>query len=346
MKRLVVCCDGTWCKFEAKINGLDTPTNVVRFARAVKPVADDGTTQLVFYNQGIGTGRFLDRFWGGVFGMGLSDKILEAYRFLVLNYEPGDELFLLGYSRGAYSVRSLAGLIRNSGILTKHYAGYVNEAYELYRDRNDDCAPNSQRSRQFRAHYSHEPRIKFIGVWDTVGALGIPIPRLKWFGRSKFDFHDTKLSSYVDYAYQAIAVDEKRKLYRAALWQRDPGDDNVLEQAWFTGVHSNIGGGMTRVGLSLIAFRWMCERAESYLDLDEAYINHLDPYPEDNYKLPFNDNPGFWGMLGKQVRPIGVVDNGQELIHTSTKQRLEAEHCCYQPANVIEALARQVPVES
>src|SRR5579883_605079 len=173
MKRLVVCCDGTWQQLASPC-----PSNVIRLAQSVKATASDGTPQIVFYDEGIGTDSQATKLLSGATGLGIDKNIQDCYRFLSLNYEPGDEIYLFGFSRGAYTARSLAGLIRNTGILKPDFIHLVNKAYDLYRDRNEYTAPNSDLMRAFRQNYSYEDitRIKFIGVWDTVGALGIPLP--------------------------------------------------------------------------------------------------------------------------------------------------------------------------
>ncbi|EAW36794.1 DUF2235 domain-containing protein, partial [Lyngbya sp. PCC 8106] len=129
MKRLVVCCDGTWQKLNNPY-----PTNVVKIAQAIKTIASDGVPQIVFYDEGIGSEGGLDLLLGGAFGQGIDKNIQDGYRFLCLNYNEGDEIYLFGFSRGAYTVRSLAGLIYNSGLLSRPYIRLASQAYELYRD--------------------------------------------------------------------------------------------------------------------------------------------------------------------------------------------------------------------
>jgi uncharacterized protein (DUF2235 family) len=177
-KRLVICCDGTWNVPDQKDgrqtdNALPCPSNVAKMALAVAPRDDDGRDQLVFYGKGVGTGRW-DRLRGGAFGWGLSEHILDAYRFLMQHFEPDDEIFLFGFSRGAYTARSTAGFIRNSGILKREHRAKLADAFRLYRRRDEASQPAEIEATLFRRAFSHETRIKFVGVWDTVGALGIP----------------------------------------------------------------------------------------------------------------------------------------------------------------------------
>lgn len=211
-KRLVVCCDGTW-------NFADQPskTNVAKVALSVLPGFAAGKEQRVHYHSGVGTRR-RERLRGGAFGAGLSRNVVDAYRFLVETYEPDDELFLFGFSRGAFTARSLAGLVRNGGILRREHADRIPEAWALYRDRIEQ--PNGAAATLFRRSYARETEIRFIGVWDTVGALGIPVPGPTWlqpaahrFNR-RWAFHNTELSSWVRAAFHALAIDEQRSAFR------------------------------------------------------------------------------------------------------------------------------------
>lgn len=167
MKRLVVCCDGTWQRLTSSY-----PTNVIKIAQAVKPVASDGTPQIVFYDEGIGTGDEFDKLLGGAFGWGIDQNIQDAYRFLCLNYIEGDEIYLFGFSRGAYTVRSLVGLIAYSGLLSRPNIRKTPEAYKIYRRRDID--PIHPEAQGFRQTYGERVPIMLLGCWDTVGSLGIP----------------------------------------------------------------------------------------------------------------------------------------------------------------------------
>ena len=272
-KRLIVFCDGTWNKADAP-----AVTNVCKLRNAV-----DEPEENVHYEAGVGT-QTLERIRGGAFGVGLSRNVRNCYRWLIARYEPGDELFFFGFSRGAFTARSLAGLVRNSGILHRAHRGRVDEAYALYRSRKPEDKPGEQAAKKFRDDYSHpDAEIKFIGVWDTVGALGIPTgllqpPLLK----NRWSFHDTTLSKAVKNAYHAISIDERRRPFAPTLWvkkQREdgtveepPADQNVA-QVWFAGVHSDVGGGYTDPSLSEIPLVWMAAKArECGLKLKPAHL--------------------------------------------------------------------------
>lgn len=256
MTRLVVCCDGTW-----NLPDQVSPTNVAKLALGLADASVDGVGQALYYHRGVGTSRW-ERLTGGAFGLGLSRNVRDCYRFVVECYEPGDQLYFFGFSRGAFTARSTVGLIRNAGILRREHTNRIDDAYRLYRSRDPVRAPTGLEAELFRRSFAHDNvRIHFIGVWDTVGALGIPglPPRI---ARGRWGFHDTKLSSYVDFAYQALAIDEQRRPFRATLWQRqEHANEQILEQVWFAGAHSDVGGGYPDPSLSEIALLWMVERA-------------------------------------------------------------------------------------
>jgi uncharacterized protein (DUF2235 family) len=319
-KRLVVCSDGTWNKPDQQQDGVLSPTNVTKLALAVADQDAGGNPQLMFYDKGVGTSWY-SKIIGGAFGAGLSKNIQDAYKFLVANYAPGDFLYLCGFSRGAYTVRSLAGLIRNSGLLRREFAGKVEDAYQLYRRRDDKSHPTDTEATLFRRSFAYEMRIHFIGVWDTVGALGIPLEGpLRWINKA-WQFHDVKLSRSVDHAYHALAIDEKRKAFAPTLWEKQPPlpgqPEQVLEQVWFAGAHSNVGGGYARHGLSDLALLWMMRKAEGCgLRFDLARIpENIRPNPAATAtpELPEKSQTWFYKLIGfgDYLRPIGKDDDGK-----------------------------------
>jgi uncharacterized protein (DUF2235 family) len=263
LKRLIVCCDGTWNRPDHVDQGVAAPTNVAKVALALADRDDEGNPQVLHYEAGVGTRRW-EHLLGGGLGVGLSRNVQECYRFIVDAYEPGDKLYFFGFSRGAFTARSTVGLVRNCGILRREHRGRVAEGYTLYRNPRKDTQPSGIAAELFRRTYSHpEVFIDFVGVWDTVGALGIPIdgfrpPRLSRL----WAFHDTTLSRYVLNAFHAVAVDERRKPFRPTLWvKKDDASDQTLEQVWFAGVHCDVGGGYRDPELSEIPLLWMADKA-------------------------------------------------------------------------------------
>jgi uncharacterized protein (DUF2235 family) len=341
MKRIAIFCDGTWNTPDKLDNGKLCQTNVVKMANALSPKSLDGTVQLLYYDTGIGSeGDMTKRVFDGATGTGISGKILQAYRFIINNYEQGDELFLFGFSRGAFTVRSLSGLIRNSGILKVENMNLVPKAYGIYRSRHPRYQPREVEATLFRKTFAVEEttRIKFIGVWDTVGALGNPLI-LKGFGNKKNQFHDTDLSSRINNAFHALAIDEKRKNFVATLWHQQPHSvGQVLEQVWFPGVHSDVGGGIPESGLSDIALQWMLTKAQSCnLNFDSFGINP-DPRAamHESYK-------GFYTLQPKLFRPMDKVDpkegNTNESVHPAVVERYKND-TTYRPENLVDYFKR------
>jgi uncharacterized protein (DUF2235 family) len=340
LKRILVCCDGTWNRPDQVHNGEVCASNVTKLARCVAPVDPTGVPQLMFYDKGVGTGHF-DRIRGGACGWGIKRKILDAYRFLMINYQEGDELFFFGFSRGAYTVRSTFGLIRNSGLLKPEFAHKLPDAYALYRRRDDASHPDKVESELFRRSYSHEPRAKFIGVWDTVGALGLPVGGLLQFFNSRWKFHDMTLSSWVDNAFQALAIDERRKPFQPAIWEQSPkAQGQVLEQVWFAGVHSNVGGSYPQAGLSDIALLWMMAKAEACgLTVDRNSMDTVNhPQPDAHGKL-YDSQTAWYKLagLGDYIRPIG--QKPKESAASTAVDRSANVADKYQPPNLASFLA-------
>ena len=339
-KRIVVCCDGTWNTPDEAEHGVATPTNVTKAALTVAPRDSKGIEQHVFYDKGVGTGVF-DHLRGGAFGWGLSKKIKEAYQFVVANYDLGDELYFFGFSRGAYTVRSTVGFIRNSGLLKREFIDKLDDAYTLYRRRDDESHPRGIEAQLFRKSFSYEVRIKFIGVWDTVGALGIPLSGFRFLNK-RWAFHDVQLSTWVDNAYQALAIDEKRKPFKPAIWeqQADAGKVNQkLEQVWFAGVHTNVGGGYEDAGLSDIALLWMIQNAEACgLAFDQDYISrNIKP---NTLGVLRNSKTDLYRLMPDFIRPIGRGTNSHESVADSAvKRQKQAKDPAYDPGNLRQYLA-------
>lgn len=314
-KKIIVCADGTWNDPEQLDRGSLVPTNVVKIARALA-MAKAPDQQDIFYDLGVGTGKGADRWLGGLTGNGLLHNIFQGYQFVAERYQPGDKIYLFGFSRGAYTVRSLAGLIGKFGLdkaLTKHELldrdaekpaitteknrpaesterkaqatadslGELRAAYTRMKAQQDDHIVESYR----RTHECHYPDIELIGVWDTVGALGIPLPIPHWLlGEraaeklsqwllGRYRFLNVDLSPKVKAAYHALSIDENRKAFLPTLWRTPPTPEQTLKQVWFIGIHSNVGGGYADAGLSDNALHWMIEQAKAHdLRFCDAYL--------------------------------------------------------------------------
>jgi uncharacterized protein (DUF2235 family) len=350
-KSIIICCDGTWNSADQDRKGEPTPTNIVRLAyRVAKRDPDTGEPQVLYYDQGVGTGNVLDRFTGGAFGRGLDSNVFECYRFLIANYEAKDKLFLFGFSRGAFTARSLAGLIRNSGILKRDAVRQYQKALALYR--NPDIKPSSEQATEFRAAHSvmGDVPIHLIGVFDTVGSLGIPVRGMRWMTRKKYQFHDTKLSSLVSHAYHALAIDERRAPFEPTLFWKSPDNQKQrVEQVWFPGVHSDVGGGYKERDISDLTLKWMLKRVEAAgLKLEPTAFDDIQGKPGG---VLHNSKKGMYGLTPGINRKIKLcpkdlddpkselVDDPTQSLHESVLQRWQ-EVNSYRPKSLTEYFAR------
>ncbi len=353
-RRLVLLFDGTWSKPESN-------TNVERTLKLIAPRDSAGVEQLVNYIPGVGVTPGLVHLLGGAFGYGLAGNVLDGYRWLCDTWQPGDELYFFGFSRGAYTARSLVGMICKCGLL-KHDSGVqvskaeISAAYAFYRDSKDK--PGDAAAVAFRAKHSVTVDIHFIGVWETVGALGIP-DTAAWFpfSRKRYRFHDTELSRRVKYAYHALALDEHRADFAPALWTRNPftlepgetltskkREQIEIEQRWFIGAHADVGGGYDCDGagrapdpLPDLPLAWLHFKAMACGLAGAAFMPVADAWTG----VPRNSYAEFMGGLYKLFkaptdRIVGASVN--ETIGTSVGHRWRADASYRSPA-LMQALA-------
>ncbi len=272
-KRIVFCADGTW---QAPVNN----TNVYRLYKALTVASD----QVTFYDDGVGADATgLDRILDGAFGQGILQKIQDGYTKISHVYESGDEIFLFGFSRGAYTVRALAGMIMACGVPTGAFSDdCVTQAFAAYRD----PANRASILAGLKACGFGPATIQMIGVWDTVGSLGIPAI----FGQvdyKKYGFLDTSLNPYIKNAFQCLALDEKRAQFPATLWDGDPAPGQAVEQVWFSGCHGDVGGGTAQGGgvdagtrLCDITLGWMISKAQrTGITVDPAIAAQYATFP-------------------------------------------------------------------
>jgi len=366
-----MCCDGTWNYPDELAKGVAAPTNVAKVALGIARHDAAELPQRVYYQSGVGTRRF-QRVRGGAFGYGLSRNVRACYRFLVEIYEPGDELYFFGFSRGAYTARSTVGLIHNCGILRPEHRDRLNEAYRLYKSGDDKKRPNAIAAKLFRRSYAYDSddvKIHFVGVWDTVGALGIPIDGLPIpaFIKKTYGFHNTELNTQVRNAYQALAIDEHRGPFKPAVWTRTEAQEGqVLQQAWFAGAHRDVGGGEAEPALSEVPLMWMVNRARDCGLVFKPRHFVEDPAPQPAPAEPLarglgewvDPDPlgpchpslkGFYKMLPRNPRTLGQGRDPEivgECAASSAVDRLPEyatppgtgglESDAYQPANLIE----------
>ena len=316
MRHLFVCCDGTWNAPTAVHDGVPVPTNVVRFYNAIDDRQDRSRpAQLKYYHPGIGSsGSVLSRLYEGATGSGIAQHISSAYKWIGDHFEADDRLFVIGFSRGAYTVRSLVGMLHKVGLVSRPTWADVSRAYALYRMTRGSrfTAALNDFVSALGDRYSVPP-VYFVGVWDTVGALGIPLPpSLAWLmpGLNHNQFHDTSLSPTVTHAYHAVAIDEQRASFTPTLWTFPSGSaaPPTVQQVWFPGVHADVGGGYQETGLSDGALAWMLDRASAAgASFDAALVSQVRP---DARGVLHDSYTGLFGLGASQPRSMPLLDAG------------------------------------
>ncbi|MEQ1866644.1 MAG: DUF2235 domain-containing protein [Micropepsaceae bacterium] len=362
-KNLAVFLDGTW-------NAVDSNTNVWRMKSLCAPVSKDGAPQLIYYDVGV------NGVVGGMLGKGLNKNVQEAYEWLIDNYSLGDHIFIFGFSRGAYTARSLAGLISKHGILKPGAPLGVAQLYERYK-RSDDRTIWKLREQEEKGtlkdvtleerwllKYSQRVPIKAVAVWDTVGALGVPALSIEGISRSTLGFLHTGLRLSIENGYHALAIDEHRKAFAPTLWSvRKPKDVNAVyaaprsigsvEQRWFVGAHANVGGGCESDLLAQIPLRWIMNKSSHHglafrsdieIDGDVVSAPISDSYKEfmrGAYSKVFRRHYRVIGP-GPEQREDGTHTNVNETIDASVFERWRARKE-YRPENLINwSKAKQV----
>ena len=321
-RRHLIFLDGTWNSDERE----GEETHIVRLRNLAAPKPDKrdnepfARAQTIYYDSGVATDlKPLDRFTGGAFGVGLGDKVRQAYRHLSSVYWPGDEICVFGFSRGAYTARSLVGYIAAAGLLMRPFctAEAEAEAWAYYRTPPKKRSPGAGAERAMRVHAGL--RVRAMGIFDTVGALGIPSSGLRLLNRLFLQFHDTEVSSIVDYAFHAVAIDERRKPFQAALWQNPFHQDFVrVEQVWFPGVHSDVGGGYDDHRLGDIPLRWLIDRLERGPGTEAGAHVRFTTYARDGGETGQTNEPHRMETkaarrLDDMPRPLGPVTSDESV---------------------------------
>ncbi|RTL77258.1 MAG: DUF2235 domain-containing protein [Bradyrhizobiaceae bacterium] len=360
-KRLAVFLDGTW-------NSVDSNTNVWRMRALCSSKGTDGRPQLIYYEVGV------NGFLGGVFGQGLNDNIRLAYEWLVENYNDGDEVFIFGFSRGAYTARALAGLVAINGVLKAGSPIGISELFDRYKKGNEEsiwtlkemqaAGDTSKLTTQelWLLKYSQLAKVKVVGVWDTVGSVGFKAGDIRGISRSTFDYLQTGLRVHIENGYHALAIDEHRSDFAPTLWSvRRPKDPNAViakprlienvEQRWFVGAHANVGGGYETDLLAQAPLRWLMKKAEmhglSFRSKVEDDGNSLtakiaDSYESFGWGLYARVWPPLHRTIGSEpdVQENGTHTNVNETIDKSVFDRWRAD-AAYRPKNLTEWAVRK-----
>jgi uncharacterized protein (DUF2235 family) len=366
-RRLILCLDGTWNSTANEEEREDhskvfRPTNTLKLCRAVPPMAD--RQQLTYYDIGVGSlaqysgtaNKLLfkaDKYLGGVWGAGFEGNVEDALHFLSLNYVPGDDVFIFGFSRGAATARAITRFLEwSGGLLPKKDAYYFPFFFRAYIESHGDPAAmekllgeiNARKAKQGRDAIAFElVPVQYLGVWDTVTALtSLFAPTAPTTTPSGRTFHAGKApATCVIRARQALAIDEKRADFRPEVWSEQRAGQR-MEQRWFAGVHSNIGGGLKTDGLANIALHWIVEAAvEAGLKLDDGFLKFFEQHPEakvyESWGLPYQIWDAVRFRYGKGKRPI-VGLNADLDPSVIEKMRIDAT---YRPENVLRFLAAQ-----
>jgi uncharacterized protein (DUF2235 family)/acyl carrier protein len=306
-KNIIICCDGTGNEYGRN------NTNVVSAFQALTRDED----QIAFYDPGVGTfdalgktfGKKVGKLLGAGFGYGLRENMQDAYSYLMDRFHPGDRIYLFGFSRGAFTVRSLAGLLHKCGLLQKGSKNLIPYALNIYNERGNDTIAEG-----FKDTYCHECKPYLIGVWDTVGSLGHILAK---------KFFNAELNPDVRFGYHAVSIDEKRKKFPVSLWDETQIHPNqTIEQVWFAGVHSDVGGWYDERGLSDTSLRWMLMKAEAAgLRLREGWETTVKLHPNAADEAAQHESRrGMWKLWRKVQREIP----DEALIHKSVHERMRA----------------------
>ena len=312
MKNIVICCDGTGNEFGRN------NTNVV----LTYMLAEKDERQVVYYDPGVGTGGWEYEEEGGglrakadqATGRGLQKNVEDAYRYLMTRYSPGDHVYLFGFSRGAFTVRSLAGMLHKCGLLRDDAGNFVEYAGKMYNSPDVD-----EVAREFRTVFGMPCPVHFVGVWDTVDSLVMNAGKR---------FHDATLNPEVSNGFHAVAIDEVRRDFPPFLWDGTPADNQTIEQVWFAGVHADVGGWYDERGLANVALHWMLGKAIACgLRVDEGKLAAYAPNPHD---LAHESFDGFWRLRGRKTR---AIPPGAK-IHFSVRERMARAANDYRPRNL------------
>jgi hypothetical protein len=359
-KNIVICSDGTG---NSAIKGRGT--NVFKLFEAIDlnghKTRPELTPQVALYDDGVGTEDFKPlKIFAGATGFGLSRNVKQLYKELVRIYDPGDRIFLFGFSRGAFTVRTLVGLIAACGLLdfdkletAADLDAVVNKTYDVYRKSyRTQLAklflgePDTSVIPRFKADHclACDVPIDFVGVWDTVDAVGLPFHLSDFINWAlyRFKFRDHKLSKLVKHACHALAIDDERHSFHPLLWHEGEEDAGRIEQVWFAGAHSNVGGGYPKQGMSLVALEWMMRKAECtgepghglrLLAADRAlYYDHANV--DDKLYDPRSGLGIFYRWKVRDIAAICRMHHTKPSLHLSVLERIAHGTDDYAPGNL------------
>lgn len=311
-KNIVVCLDGTWNHPDQIVDGKPADTNVYKLFKSLAVSAG----QLPFYDDGVGVaGTPIDKLAGGAIGDGLFGKIKDGYTRIAHSYQAGDQIFIFGFSRGAYTARSLAGMVSVCGLPDpdRFTDQATEDAFVAYRTRTNRqpllAALQANYGNGIGGPGAGNVEIACVGVWDTVGSLGIPGDLFQDINTQIYGFLDTSLHPDVKAAFHAISIDERRFEFPPTLWDPTPAPGQTLEQVWFAGNHGDVGGGWPETGLSDLTLGWMMARAQARgLLIDPTVFQTYTTLDPKHALDQIHDawNP-LWGFPTNRTPPAGSV---------------------------------------
>jgi uncharacterized protein (DUF2235 family) len=329
-KDIVLCADGTWnTPHGVAVTVIDTNVRKLYLALTNK------ASQLKYYDSGVGTdGTPIDHLTGGAMGEGLFQKVQDCYSFLANVYDPGDKIFLFGFSRGAFTARSVGGMIAGFGVPSINLDNRtVPSIFAAYREPDPD-KKKTLKGQLTGAYGLQDVTVEMVGVWDTVGSLGIPGIFFNALNQNKYGFLDTTIHPCIKHGYHAVCIDERRAQFKPTLWTSPDGsplaNNDQVEQVWFPGVHCDVGGSYPEFQLSDITLSWMMQKAKEHglVFSPEAEAKYLEPPPA-NVKGQAHDEWKIipWGLPEHRAIPsVATMSN-------TVQARLDQD-ADYAPENV------------
>ncbi len=346
-KKIILCADGT-----GNEGGHTPASNVFKFFNAVDIHRDD---QIAFYDNGVGTQRNkYVKGLSGALGFGLGRNVKDLYEYLARHYEPGDKIYLFGFSRGAATIRAFNGFLHWCGLVNGKDTSYlelraaVDQAMRAYRNRKDHSKLQRELNKIGLERHQELPKVTAICVWDTVVALGLPIrvvPPIGWlfslinwiFDKTVFPykFYDYQLSPNVEKAYHALAIDDERKSFRPMLWKESDEirSGTHVEQVWFSGMHSNVGGGYERAGLANIALDWIMDKLKDELQFKDGVHEEIKANADSTGRM-YDSRRGhavFFRYEPRDMTHLCEEADVKPVVHPTVLERMESRIANYAP---------------
>ena len=355
-KNIVLCADGT-----GNEGGYTPDSNVFKTYNGVD-IHHPTIKQITFYDNGVGTAKNkILRALSGALGFGFASNVKDLYEYLAKHYCPGDKIYLFGFSRGAATIRAFmgfvgtCGLVKGNGLAHDKLKQYTCEAFEAYKKHKR----HPEIAKRFREHdnSNNVVPIEFIGVWDSVSALGLPDHMdqtgfLSWVLNLFFKYTDKILNLFwphhfyvydlndkVKHAYQALALDDARTSFWPLVFDENKHQQTQIEQVWFAGMHANVGGGYERTGLATVALHWMLVRASHHdLHFKKGFVQQQEQDANVNGRL-YNSRDGvaiFYRYHPREIDTLckNKMRDNEIKIHETVIDRMQQQTADYAPTHL------------